>query len=357
MTILALVHRIIAFREQKRRLGPPVIAAVLLFLPIGVIKAQDADSAPDANEQSRTALVIGNANYAVGPLNNPVNDANDVTLALRAARFHVIQIENATKQQMDRGLRQFGDLLSARQGIGLFYFSGHGMQVDGENYLIPVDATLERRDEVKYQTVYAEQVLEKMKNAGNPVNIVILDACRTNPYRAFGRSLTGGLAHISAAKGTLIAYATAPNTVASDGSGRNGLYTKYVLQSMRKPGLPIEMVFKDVIQHVELESEGKQTPWYQSSLSGYFAFIPRKPTILPAPSQSLVATPPSTSPGSDQTAADMQTTTSGVRYIDLRIGGGARPQHGRKVKLHYVGYLPDKSVFHSTYEKIGRAHV
>lgn len=360
--VTALTMRLrdmIRHRRAIQRQHSICCAALLAVFLIGggalTAAAQQIDSR--GTDEARLALVVGNSDYATGPLKNPVNDAQEMASALKDAHFQVILLNNATKREMDQALRQFGDLLAIRKGVGLFYFSGHGMQIDGENYLIPIDATLERRDEVKYQTIYADQVLAKMTDAGSSVNIIILDACRTNPYRAFSRSPALGLAQIAAAKGTLIAYATAPNTVASDGNGQNSPYTKHLVQAIRKPGMPVELTFKSVIQRVEQETAGHQIPWYQSSLAGYFTFIPRNPAFsqaavasAPSPTIPPLQPPPPIPSNSNVGNPITGNTSSGVRYTDLRIGSGEQPQIGHRVWVHYTGKLLDKRVFHSTYE-------
>ena len=157
----------------------------------------------------RLALVIGNASYGQ-PLKNPMQDARSMAALLRDLGFTVMERKNLNLSQMERSIREFGDLLKDLEGVGLFYYAGHGVQVDGENYLIPVGARLEREDEVKGQAVNAGLVLSKMESARNGTNIVILDACRDNPFRSYWRSEQKGLATMNAPVGTFISYATAP---------------------------------------------------------------------------------------------------------------------------------------------------
>lgn len=223
----------------------------------------------------RTALVIGNTQYEIGALRNPANDAQDMATTLEKLGFDVTFILNAGQEQMETTISEFGRQLY-QGGVGLFYYAGHGVQVDGENYLIPVNAPIESESDVRYKAVNIGQVLGKMGEARNGLNIVILDACRDNPFAKGFRSASRGLAIVSssAVKGTLIAYATSPGKVASDGEDRNGLYTKHLLNHLQTPGLPVEQVFKRVLQGVEQETNGKQTPWTSSSFSGDFYFIP-----------------------------------------------------------------------------------
>ncbi len=223
----------------------------------------------------RTALVMGNAQYEIGALKNPANDAQDMAQTLERLGFDVTFTLNAGQEQMEQAISEFGRNLY-QGGVGLFYYAGHGVQVDGENYLIPVNANIESESDVRYKAVNIGQVLGKIGEARNGLNIVILDACRDNPFAKGFRSASRGLAIVSSAavKGTLIAYATSPGKVASDGEGRNGLYTKHLLQNLQTPGMPVEQVFKRVLQGVERDTEGKQTPWTSSSFSGDFYFVP-----------------------------------------------------------------------------------
>ena len=230
-----------------------------------------AVAAPDVNNAQRVALVIGNSAYKDAPLTNPVNDARAIVKALQEAGFSVIQRENIDQRGMLSALREFGDHLRAG-GTGLFYYAGHGMQIKGRNYLIPVGANIEREDEVAFGAVDAQAVLDKMEAAGNAANIMILDACRNNPFTRSTRSGQAGLAQMDAPVGTLVAYATSPGAVASDGTGVNGLYTQHLLTAIRQPGNKVEDVFKQVRANVRRDSQGKQVPWESTSLEGDFYF-------------------------------------------------------------------------------------
>jgi hypothetical protein len=223
-------------------------------------------------KESRLALVIGNGDYKKALLKNPVNDAYDMAKALREMGFEVIHKENASQRSMENAIRYFGKRLR-KGGVGLFYFAGHGIQVKGINYLIPVDASIESESDVKYECVDAGRVLGKMEDAGNHLNIVVLDACRDNPFERSFRSSSGGLARMDAPKGSLIAYATAPGSVAAEGIGRNGVYTKHLLKHMQIPGLAVEQVLKRTRIEVMNETGDKQVPWESSSLRGNFYFV------------------------------------------------------------------------------------
>jgi hypothetical protein len=246
--------------------GPPPPAAAATAAPAPVAIAVDR----------RTALVIGNSKYAVGPLRNPANDAQDMAAVLRRLGFEVTMRLDATQEQMEQAIAEFGRRLY-QGGVGLFFYAGHGVQVDGENYLVPIGARIEGESDVRYKAVNVGQILGKMGEARNGLNIVILDACRDNPFSRGFRSATRGLAVVAGAapKGTLIAFATSPGKVASDGDGRNGLYTKHLLDNIQAPGVPVEQAFKQVLQGVERETDGQQSPWTSSSFSGDFSFVPR----------------------------------------------------------------------------------
>ncbi len=164
---------------------------------------------------------------------NPVNDARDIAQALTRLGFEVIHRENLSQSEMKRAIRAFGEKIRSSD-VSLFYYAGHGIQVNGENYLVPVDATINHEAEVEYEAVDLGLVLAQMEQAKNRVNVVILDACRNNPFARSFRSASRGLASVTAPGGTLIAYATAPGSVAADGGARNGLYTQELLICSRR---------------------------------------------------------------------------------------------------------------------------
>lgn len=222
----------------------------------------------------RVALVIGNSAYAVGRLRNPTHDARAMAEALRELGFDVTHLQDLGMARMKRALREFGGELKGG-GVGLFYYAGHGVQIKGENYLIPVDAAPESAEEVEYETVSAGLVLAQLAGNAGGTNIVILDACRNNPFARGIRSANKGLAEVSVPVGTLVAFATAPGAVASDGpDSSNGVYTQELLRFMRVPGLSIEEVFKRVRVAVRERTQGRQTPWEESSLTADFYFTP-----------------------------------------------------------------------------------
>lgn len=221
--------------------------------------------------ERRVALVIGNGSYKDSPLVNPVNDAQDIAATLRAMNFEVVLGVNLSQEQMELKIQNFGRMISGG-GVGLFYYAGHGIQVNGANYLVPVDANITIEEEVKYKSVDAGFVLAQMESARNRLNIIILDACRNYPFARSFRSTQQGLASIDAPSGTLIAYATAPGQVASDGTGRNGLYTQEFLKYVNQPDLSILQIFMKVRAAVRSQTQGKQVPWESSSLESDFYF-------------------------------------------------------------------------------------
>lgn len=223
---------------------------------------------------SRTALVIGNGAYSHAPLRNPVHDATDMAAALERSGFTVILRKNASLREMEEAIEHFGNRLK-RGGVGLFYYAGHGVQVNGINYLLPVGARINKESDIKYEAVDTNRILDEMASANNGLNIVMLDACRDNPFATRFRSASRGLAIVgSAPTGTFISYSTGPGQVARDGEGRNSPYTSALLQHMKEPGISITDMFMKIRQ--KLQRETGQVPWELSSLVGSFAFVPGK---------------------------------------------------------------------------------
>lgn len=221
--------------------------------------------------EKRTALVIGNAAYQRGALLNPVNDARAISAELRKMNFKVISVEDASFAKMGMAIDEFGRAIK-EGGVALVFYAGHGMQVKGENYLIPVDADLKGENDVPYKTVALGQILSKLEDAKPRVNIVLLDACRDNPFARSWRSTRGGLSSIDAPSGTVIAFATAPGKTAADGAGSNGLFTSHFLKQLTVPNLKIEDVLKNTRKGVSAASNNEQIPWDSSSLTGDFYF-------------------------------------------------------------------------------------
>ena len=263
--------------KQRRRLALYLLSLCLYATP--------ALSVP---VEKRIALVIGNANYPFSPLLNPVNDARAVATVLKQAGFEVQKYENISQTAMKRAILKFGAALT--QGdIGLFYYAGHGVQVLGRNYLVPIDANIQYESDIEVEAVDLAAVLSKMQGAKNRLNIVILDACRNNPFTSNSRTLNKGLAFTAAPSGTLIAYSTAPGGIADDGNGKNGIYTHYLTQHILEPDTQIEDVFKRVRIDVKRKTGGRQIPWESSSLEGDFYFLPKNrfsvDIVPPSPAQ------------------------------------------------------------------------
>ena len=227
-----------------------------------------------ASAQDRIALVIGNSSYAEGPLANPVNDARLIAATLRQVGFEVIEQLDADENTMERAIQDFGDRLenAGKKAVGLFYYAGHGLQVDGVNYLVPIGAKIDHARRIKTEAVSTEIVMDTFAYARNELNIVILDACRNNPYASRTRSPQRGLSQMTAPTGTLIAYATSPGNVASDGEGENSPYSAALADGMLRKGELIEQMFKGVRRSVKTETNGAQEPWEASSLVGDFYF-------------------------------------------------------------------------------------
>jgi len=217
-------------------------------------------------DEKRVALVIGNSNYRQHYLPNPRNDATDMAQRLQKYGFTVIHKQDLNQRQFKNAVRDFKQRIS-KDGISLFYYAGHGIQIEGRNYLLPVGSDIQSAEDVEYNAIDAQWIVKGMNKAGSRVNIIILDACRNNPFRGFFRSQEG-LAAMHAPDGTIISYATALGKKASDGSGRNGLYTEQLLAAIQTPGLSIEKVFKQTATGVKQKSGGQQVPWVSTSLTG-----------------------------------------------------------------------------------------
>lgn len=223
----------------------------------------------------KVALIVGVRAYEnVPPLQNSINDATDISTMLKNKGFLVIELlDPKTKREIQDGVRSYFNALQGQSdGVGLFFYSGHGMQVDGTNYLIPTQASPQIKADIDDQCVKLDYVMSAMEQAGNQLNIFILDACRNNPFRSFTRSAEAGLSMVSAPKGSYVVYATKPGSVASDGTGRNGLFTSKLIKYIDEPDLNIEQVFKRVANDVSIESNELQRPWIASDYTGDFFF-------------------------------------------------------------------------------------
>ena len=243
-----------------------------------------APAASGAADGRQVALVIGNADYRIGALKNPVNDAQAVAGALKGLGFDVALRENTTLRDMIEAFRQFS--ISARSArVRVIFYAGHGVQVKGRNYLLPVDTEIRAEDEVAAKSADVNELLERLGTMQSGINIVILDACRNNPFSGalvlgpdgrrlkFRGATPAGLAPVEAPLGSMVAFSTAPGGVALDNpADKNSLYTKHLLGYMQSPGLPVEMLFKQVRLAVARETGRVQVPWESSSLTGDFCF-------------------------------------------------------------------------------------
>lgn len=226
----------------------------------------------------RFALVVGNAAYSVKPLKNAGNDAQDIAATLSAIGFETTVVVNADRVTMLKAISAFGDKVS-KDDETVFYFGGHGVQVNGQNYLIPVRAQIDYTEDVPVEGVNVEHVIKTLESTQNTVNIVILDACRNNPYtsRKKDRDLGGsrGLQRVTGPVGTMVVFSTAPGDVAGDGEGRNGIFTSALLQNIKTPDLTIQQMLTRVRNQVVKATNGQQVPWESSALTGDFYFVGR----------------------------------------------------------------------------------
>ncbi len=267
---------------SKPRMYRLSVAFLLAALVAALLPGQVAYAA-----EPRLALLIGNSAYGndIGRLTNPVNDLRLMETTLKGLGFQVIARTEADEKTMKRAIQDFGGRLEqmGNQAIGLFYYAGHGLQVNGANYLLPVNARIQRESDVEIEAVNAAWVLGQMEYARSRINVVILDACRNNPLTCSFRSVTRGFAQVDAPRGTLIAYSTAPGSVSVDGEGANSPYTKALVRTMREPGLVTEEVFRKVRVEVLAATKDLQVPWESSSLTGAFYFNPAtRPAAEPA---------------------------------------------------------------------------
>lgn len=253
------------FRHLPAALRCAAAAAVWLLLSLGSGWAAE----------NRLALVIGNGGYEDARLNNPVNDAKLIADNLESLGFRVFRHADLDQRGLRRAVSDFGLAVeeAGEQTVSLVYYAGHGVQIEGENYLVPVGAQIRHERDVPIEAVSANDILNSLGHARTRLNIVVLDACRNNPYARSFRSGTRGLARMDAPQGTLLAYSTSPGATASDGDGRNSPYALSLARAMNQPGLSIEEVFKRTRIAVMERTNDDQVPWESSSLTGYFTFM------------------------------------------------------------------------------------
>jgi hypothetical protein len=260
-------------RARRRWLKQAAALASSGALPLW-IAGSSAQPSLTLSSLPRVALVIGNTRYADAPLKNPANDAKAIGGELQKLGFKVNLLLDAGRAQMTGAIQAFGGELAKSKGVGLFYYAGHGAQLAWRNYLIPVDAVVEKLEDMRDKTVELNSLLQGLIKAANPMNVIILDACRDNPFGTRVPTEAKGLSQFDAPPGSLLAYATSPGNTAADGEGANGLYTENLLRELGAPAAKIEDVFKRVRLAVRRRSEGRQIPWESTSLEEDFYFQP-----------------------------------------------------------------------------------
>ena len=281
---------------------------LLAVLPAGLILWSVS-----AFAETRIALVIGNSAYkTVSVLPNPANDARAFTDLLKAARFEVIDAPDLSQADMRRVIREFADNVTRRgpDTVSLIYYAGHGLQVEGENYLVPVDANIKRESDVAIEAVRLNDLMTALASTPSKTRIVILDACRNNPFSEINKTTGRGLAIVDAPTGSVVSYSTAPGMQALDGDGANSPFTAALVEIAREPNLPVEQAFKKVRLAVHKTTEGQQTPWESTSLTSDFSFFG-----TPAGGQTVAAAGQIPAPASGQTStpAGGQTATAATR--------------------------------------------
>ncbi len=300
--------------EPARRLRLALTLAVALALVLwsGAARAEE-----------RIALVIGNADYEVQSwrLANPIRDARLMRDALVAQGFDVDLVENASRSAMDDAFRRFGRRLrtAGDDAVTFVYFSGHGVQSRGYNYLLPVDADARTEQDVWDQAPRISQILDHMADVGNAVNLVVLDACRDNPLRSEYRSLSrGGLGEIPKAPNALIAYAAAPGQTAADGAGQNSPYTTVLAQAVREAaGQRVTALFEDVAAQVFQKTGGQQLPEFRATLVRAPGWALGSGSATPPSPPPAASPPPATTPGPPATTPAPSTTESSLARRDL----------------------------------------
>lgn len=221
---------------------------------------------------NKIALIIGNATYPDSPLKNPVNDANAVQERLERLGFKTLKLTDASSKRMEEGLNVFSSYLNSSE-VALLFFAGHGMQIEGNNYLTAIDTNFDKEIDAKYSSLSLNKVIEVMEDGTNQTDIIMLDACRNNPYERRWRGADSrGLAPVYAPKGMIIGYATSPGQVASDGDGKNGAYTDAFLKHVSTSDITIEDLFKRVRNTLSSSTRGHQISWEHTSLMGDFYF-------------------------------------------------------------------------------------
>lgn len=271
--------------SRRRALKAGLGATLFLPQPFAWVWAQ-SEGALKLMRAPKMALVIGNSSYKSAPLKNPANDARAIGDALRATGFDVTAVLDASHGALAKAVQSYTQSLAQRQAVGLFYFAGHGLQLAWRNYMVPVDANVRSAADIQAQCVELGDLLAGITRAKNPLNVIIVDACRDNPFGNLSGVDQKGLSQMDAPPSTLLAYATAPGNVASDGEGANGLYTEHLLKEIGVPEAKVEDVFKRVRLHVRRRTNGQQIPWESTSLEEDFWFVPPRQLAVVAEAEA-----------------------------------------------------------------------
>jgi formylglycine-generating enzyme required for sulfatase activity len=335
-----------------------VILAALLLLPLLPLAAQQ-NSAPQ-----KYALVIGNGAYAsVTRLNNPPNDANDIKTALEDLGFQVDLVLDGSLRQMNDAVRRLSRNLTSPGSYGFFFYAGHGVQSKGENYLIPVDADIKEEEDLPYEAMNVQRMLDSLQESGNALNMIVLDACRDNPY-GFARSGSRGLTVVaSQPPDSIIMYATSAGRTASDGQGRNGLFTTEFLKNLKTPGLEVKEIFNRTGRDVRESSNSAQIPAIYSQFFGNVYLSPAsartarqtpdpvvRPTPQPAPVVQPAAQTQRPAPAPDRFVwINGGTFTMGSPANEVGRADWEGPQHQVTVRSFYMGKY---EVTQSEYEAV-----
>jgi hypothetical protein len=299
--------------------------------------------------ETRIALVIGNSDYPNVPLKNPVNDARDTATTLGTIGFSVTLLEDVDLASMNRAVRDFGNAIKRPDAVALFYFSGHGVQYGGANYLVPARADIQSADELPYSAMNVEQIYAKMESSGAATNLIILDACRNNPFPGAERALERGLTIVGNVQPprSLIIYSTAPGKTAQDGEGRNSVFTTALLKHLLDPGLDAELMIRRVRDDVIASTNGAQVPWHNSSLTGKGFFFAGGTTEAILDPEKLLATYSSEFDGLAALETSLSFSQAEIDRVDaLKIKALAQPSQGFQDLGAKAGELSERLTKH-----------
>lgn len=342
----------LAFWHRSMYPGENVVATKWLLALVVMVGAAMPGM---AWAEKRIALVIGNAEYdgSLPPLENPVNDAKLIVGALKKVGFEVISVADASQKEMKRAINRFGAAIAdgGADVTALFFYAGHGLQVNGTNYLVPVNAEIAQEGDVDIESVAADAILSQMEHAGAKTSIVILDACRNNPLSRGFRSASRGLARMETPNGSFLAYSTAPGDIAADGSGRNSPFARALAAEMVKPDQAIEETFRNVRIQVMQETNQRQTPWDSSSMLVPFYFAaPAAKAVASAPAAKAAANVPVAEPAAPaaQPAPASEPEPQIVAAVDPAPQPAPEPQQQPALpaskSADFVSPLPDGTI-------------